>query len=155
MSYYAVHELSFDLPAATVTRANGGFTEANQSEVIGRWVQRSTGNTVILAADNAELLGVITRVTNNKVAVAVGPVVRGKRGPDAVLASGVSVVGATRKESASGTAERGFCKPVATSATSVGDLRTELSSARGYALGGGTATTVNTEGAFEDVLMWG
>ena len=145
MSYYAVKELSFDLPAASVARSAGGFTEANQNEVIGRWVQRDTGNTVILAADNARLLGVITRVTGGKVAVAVGPVLRGKRSADAPLAAGVGVVGATRQESATGTAERGFCKAAALT----------VDAGRGYTLGNGTAVSTNAPAGYEDVLMLG
>ena len=148
MSYYAVKELSFDLPAASVARSAGGFTEANQNEVVGRWVTRGTGNTVILAADGARLLGVITRVTGGKVAVAIGPVVRGKRSADAALAAGVPVVGATRQESATGTAERGFCKAATTSTV------TGLAPARGYTLGGGTAVSTNAPAGYEDVLMF-
>ena len=151
MSYYAVQtELSFDLPASTLTRAQGGFAESDQADVIGRWVQRDVGNTVKLLLNDARPLGVITRITGTKVAVAVGPIVRGKRGPNAVLGVGVPVTGATRQESASGSAEPGFVKPMNTSSTTVD----QSVAARGYALGGGTATTANTEGGLEDVLMY-
>ena len=151
MSYYAVQtELSFDLPASTLTRAQGGFAESDQADVIGRWVQRDVGNTVKLLLNDARPLGVITRITGTKVAVAVGPIVRGKRGPNAVLGVGVRVTGATRQVSASGSAEPGFVKPMTTTTPGATDVR----DSRGYALGGGTATTANTDGGLEDVLMW-
>lgn len=150
MSYYGVDvELSFDVPASTVTRAQGGFSEATQDEVIGRWVEKGTGNTVVLVNDGNKPLGVITRITGSKVAVACGPIVRGKRGPNAVLGDGVRVTGATRQESASGTAERGFVKPAVATPTAA-----SLNTSSGFALGGGTATTNNTPGGLEDVLMW-
>ena len=150
MSYFQAKEISFDVPASSVTRANGGFKDGDE-DVIGRWVQKGTGNTVVLLDDNARPLGVITRITGTTVAVAIGPIVRGKRGPDAILASGTRVTGATRQESASGTAERGFVKPMNTSSPTVVQLR----DAAGYALGGGTATTANTPGGLEDVVMLG
>ena len=147
MSAYAVHELSFDLPAATVTRANGGFKEGD-TDVIGRWVQRGTGNTVVLVADNARPLGVITRITNNKVAVAVGPVVKGKRGPDAALSLGGVVTGALRKESDTGSAERGFVKPGRT------DSVVNATTNKGYVLDGGAAGTANTAATMVEILMY-
>ena len=152
MSAYAVHEISFDLPASSVTRANGGFSEADQDDVIGRWVERGTGNTVVLVADGESPLGVITRITNDKVAVAVGPVVKGKRGINTAIANGSKVTGATRQESASGSPERGFVKNA--------DLTNTASAAksRGYVVDGGATSgpgsTNNTPAAMCEVLLY-
>ena len=149
MSYYAVNtELSFDLPAASVTRANGGFSAADQEDMIGRWVERGTGNTVVLVADGNKPLGVITRITNGKVAVGIGPVLKGKRGPDTALTLNSAVTGATRQESASGTAERGFVKNAVTTSAAT------LEKSKGQVLDGGAASTANTAAALCEVLMY-
>ena len=159
MSYYAVkQELSFDAPASTVTRANGGFGE-DDKEVIGRWVQRDTGNTVILVDDNVRPLGVITGVTGTKVAVAVGPIVRGKRSDNAVLARDVRITGATRVVTSGGTAERGFIKAQTVRTASIANLQTDLLGSVGRTFGSGsaasTADTEPTSDQWEDVLMYG
>lgn len=147
MSYYAEHELSFDLPASSVTRANGGFKEGD-TDVIGRWVERGTGNTVVLVADGNKPLGVITRITNDKVAVAVGPVIQGKRGVDSALSNGSAVTGDTRKESAAGADERGFVRNADTTSAAT------LEKSKGFVLDGGGTTTPNTAAAIVEVLMY-
>ena len=146
MSYLAVKEISYDLPASTVSAANGGFTADNN--LIGRWVEKATGNTVVLLGNNNRPLGVITRFTGTKVAVAVGPVVRGKKGQDAVIAYGERVTGATRVESAGGSADRGFVKAEDTTSAAT------LANARGYTVDGGTVTTANTPGVNVEVMLW-
>ena len=147
MSYYAESlELSFDLPASTVTRAQGGFT-ATDEDVIGRWVERSTDNTVLLLGADGRPLGVITRMSSGKVAVAVGTVVRGKRGTDAVIPVGSRVTGTTRKESAAGAAERGFVGPGKTSAV------VDISNSDGYVISQDAASTANTPAGYVDVVM--
>ena len=148
MSYYAVEELSFDLPASTVTRANGGFAEGDE-EVIGRWVQKgSTGNTVVLLANNNKPLGVITRIAAGKVGVAIGPVVKGKKGPNAAIGLGLSVRGAQRQISATGSPEPGFVQAVDTSTAAT------LERSAGYVLDGGTVTTANTDGSLVEVKLY-
>ena len=147
MSYYAEHELSFDIPASTVTRANGGFKNTD-TDVIGRWVERGTGNTVVLVADGNSPLGVITRMTGNKVAVAVGPVIKGKRGPDTALTLGSPVTGDERKESAAGSAERGFVRDADTTSAAT------FAKSKGYVLDGGAAGTANTAATEVEVLMY-
>ena len=147
MSYYAESlELSFDLPASSVTRAAGGFT-ADDEEVIGRWVERSTDNTVLLLGAAGRPFGVITRMSSGKVAVAVGTVVRGKRGQDAVIPVGSRVTGATRKESATGVAERGFVSAGTT--TNV----VNLSNSEGYVISQDEATVADTPAGYVDVVM--
>ena len=147
MSAYPVHEISFDLPASTVTRTNGGFKESDE-EVIGRWVQRSTGNTVILLQDNGRPLGIITRITAGKVAVAIGPILVGKRAADTALAVGVTVTGATRVVASGGTAEPGFVKRGRT------DSVANAETATGNVLDGGGTSSANTEGTTCEVLMY-
>lgn len=146
MSAYAVHELSFDLPAATVARADGGFTSTD-TDVIGRWVERGTGNTVVLVRAGQRPLGVITRVDNRKVAVAVGPVLKGKRGGDTALANGARITGATRKESATGATERGFVNAAPSTAAGI-------DKGSGYVIDGGAAGTANTPATDVEVLMY-
>ena len=147
MSAYRVHEISFDLPASTVTRAQGGFKEGD-SEVIGRWVQKGTGNTVVLVADNARPLGVITRIGKGTVAVALGPVVKGKRSGNAALGINTSVIGGTRQIASGGTAERGFVK------AGLVDTITNASNSVGTVLDGGGTTTANTDGALVEVKLY-
>ena len=148
MSYYAVRDsVSFAYPASTVTRAQGGFGSDDQ-EVIGRWVQRGTGNTVVLVADNAQPLGVIVSLEANAVGVDLGPFAKGKRGPDAVIARGSRLTGATRQESASGTAERGFVK-----AGSTTNLANYLNSV-GHVFDGGETVTANSPAGFVEALMY-
>lgn len=145
MSYYPQKELSFDVPATSVSRGDGGFKEGD-TEVIGRWVQRGTGNTVVLVANNVRPLGVITRITGDKVAVAVGPIVDGKRQGDAALATGIRVTGATRTIRA-GVTERGFVKAEDTTSSAT------LANARGYVINGGGTSTANTEGTTCRVML--
>ena len=139
MSYYPQHELSFDVPASTVTRANGGFKDGD-TDVIGRWVQRGTGNTVVLVEDNGRPLGVITRITGDKVAISVGPIVDGKRQGDTALATGIRITGATRVVVNGQAAERGFVK-----AQNVSNVA-NLANARGYVIDGGGTSTADTQG---------
>ena len=146
MSAYAVHEVSFDVPASTVTRANGGF-KAGDTDVIGRWVQKDTGNTVVLLAANNKPLGVITRITNDKVAVAIGPIVKGKKGPDAAIGLGLSVRGATRNLTGEANA-RGFVQAVDTTSAATAER------AAGYVIDGGTVTTANNDGSLVEVVMY-
>ena len=146
MSAYKTNDISFDVPASTVTRANGGFKEGD-SEVIGRWVQRGTGNTVVLVADNARPLGVIARITGNKVAVAMGPIVKGKRSGDAALANGIPITGATRNVTGEANA-RGFIKAGRT------DSAANASTNRGMVLDGGSTSTAGSQGALVEVLMF-
>ena len=92
-------------------------------------------------------LGVITRMSSGKVAVAVGTVVRGKRGTNAVIPVGSRVTGIARQESATGTAERGFVGPGKTSAVS------DLSNSDGYVISQDAASTANTPAGYVDVVM--
>lgn len=159
MSSYAVKtEISFDAPASTVTAAQGGFSESD-TKVIGRWVQRGTGNTVVLVADNNRPIGVITAVTGTKVAVAMGPIVRGKRSGDAVLAADARITGATREVVSGGGQERGFIKIETPATTDAGALNTSLGRSVGRTFGSGsvasTADTEPTNDQWEDVLMFG
>ena len=108
MSVFSTKELSYDPPASTVTRAQGGFS-LSDTDVIDRWVQLETDGTIRLVADGETPLGKIARLGFGKVAVSVSGPVRGKRGTDAVIPNG-KVVGATRQESATGSAERGFIR---------------------------------------------
>ena len=62
-----------------------------------------------MVADGETPLGKIARLGFGKVAVSVYGAVEGKRGPDGAIANG-KVVGATRQESATGSAERGFIR---------------------------------------------
>lgn len=146
MSYYAQRELSFDLPASTVTRANGGFKEGD-TDVIGRWVQRGTGNTVVLVDTDNRPLGAITRITGDKVAVAVGSVVEGKRGSNAAIGNGNAVTGARRQESASGTAERGFVSAAKT------DSAANYSNSVGYVLSNSADVVANAAAGTVEVLL--
>ena len=147
MSAYAVHEVSFDLPASTVTRANGGFKEGDD-EVIGRWVERGTGNTVILLGENKRPLGVITRITGTKVAVALGPIVKGRRAGDTALSNGIAVTGALRTVVSGGSDEPGFVGAQVTTSAAT------LSLSRGYVTDGGETSTANTEGNDVEVMLY-
>ena len=146
MPYPATKEYSFDVPASTVTRANGGFKDGD-TDVIGRWVQRGTGNTVVLVAENQRPLGVLMRITGTKCAVAISGRVRGKRGSDVVIPAGSRVVGDVRQESATGSDERGFVKAGLT------DTAPNLSLSRGYTINGGTSGTANTAAQFVEVVI--
>ena len=146
MSYYTVDELSFDLPASSVSRANGGFKEGD-TDVIGRWVQKDTGNTVVLLAANNKPLGVITRVSATQVGVAIGPVVKGKKGPDAAIGIGLSVRGATRNLTGEANA-RGFVQAVDTTSAATAER------SAGYVLDGGTVTTANEDGSLVEVKLY-
>lgn len=153
MSYYAVSlELTYDLPAsvgtATQNRNAGVFTKDDR--YIGRAVERSgTGNAVVLVGDGNKPIGVITRFTGpSKVAVAHGPVLKMKRGPDAALTLGSAVTGATRQESAGGSAERGFVKNADTTSAAT------LEKSKGSVLDGGAAGTANTAATDVEVLLY-
>ena len=131
-------------PGSTVTTAQGGFTADDDN--IGRWVQRSVDNTVILVAVDARPLGVITRFSSGKVAVAVGKIVRGKRGANTILV-GSRVTGVTRQESATGSAERGFVGPGKSTTAA------EVSASDGYVISQDATTTNNTPAGYVDVVM--
>ena len=146
MSAYRTHDISFDVPASSVTRANGGFKEGD-TDVIGRWVRRATGNTVILVGDNERPLGVIARITGTKVAVSVGPIVKGKRAGDTALANNISVTGAVRNITGEANA-RGFVK-----AGRSGDA-SQTETNRGMVLDGGGTSTANSQGALCEVLLY-
>ena len=146
MSAYRVHEVSFDLPASTVTRANGGFKEGD-TDVIGRWVQKGTGNTVVLVADNGNPLGVITRIGKGTVAVAIGPIVKGKRAGDTALATNIPVTGATRNVTGEANA-RGFVKAGRTSSAA------DASTNRGTVIDGGATSTAGSQGALVEVVLY-
>lgn len=148
MSYYAQStELSFDLPDSGLTRAQGGFGEDDGEAVIGRWVQRDTEDTVKLLLADARPFGVITRLSSGKVAVAVGSILRGKRGSDTVIGVGNRVTGDTRKESATGNAEPGFVKAGGTSTV------THVLSSEGYVISEDVASTADTPASYVDVVM--
>ena len=146
MSAYRTHNISYDVPASTVTRAQGGFKEGD-TDVIGRWVQRGTGNTVVLVADNARPLGVIVAITGTKVAVAIGPIVKGKRGGDAALAVNGPITGAVRNVTGESNA-RGFVKAGRT------DTSANASTNRGMILDGGSTSTAGSQGALVEVLLY-
>ena len=152
MSYYKVDlEITMKYPASTVTRANGGFGK-DDDEVIGRWVERdgTDADVAVLVAAGKRPLGVITRLTPAGAAVALGPMVQGKKSDDAAIDVGSRITGATRKESAAGNAERGFVTALASS-PSVAALRDSV----GYVLNGGSTTTANTEAAADlEVMMY-
>lgn len=153
MSYYKVDlEITMKYPAATVTRANGGFTK-DDSEVIGRWVERSgtDPDVAVLLGAGKRPLGVITRLTAAGAAVACGPIVQGKKGDDGAIAVGSRITGATRQESATGSAERGFVTALTTSSPSIANLRDSV----GYVLNGGSTVLANTEAAADlEVMMY-
>ena len=143
MSAYATKELSFDLPASGTTRANGGFS-ATSTEVIGRWVQRGTGNTVVLVEDGETPIGTIARIGYGKVAVSVYGPVRGKRLLNTATAYG-KVVGAERVVISGQSAERGFIKSPSSPA--------EALKAVGRVLENGPDVASNTQGGTTTVLL--
>lgn len=151
MSYYKVDlEITMKYPASTTTRANGGFGK-DDSEVIGRWVERSGTDpdvAVLLGAGNRPL-GVITRLTAAGPAIACGPILQGKKADDGPIAVGSRITGATRQESATGSAERGFVS--ALSGGTVANLRDST----GYVLNGGSTVGSNVAAAADlEVLMY-
>ena len=151
MSYYAIDlEVSFEYPASSVTRANGGFSNTS-SEVIGRAVQKGTGNTVVLCAAGARPMGVILRLDTNTVAIGFGPILKIKRAGTDALAVGSRVTGATWQESASGSAERGFIAARAGGASPSG---AQIDSSTGYVLDGGPTNTANMPAPDAEILMW-
>ena len=147
MSYYATQtELSFNYPPAATARSAGGFNKDN-SEVIGRWVQATTGGAVLLVANNVKPLGVITRLSATKVAVAVGPIVKGKQAGTTAIAAGSAITGSERAV-ASGDDQRGFIK------AETGNDAPSAIRRVGAVLDSGTSTA-NTEGtANTQVLMF-
>ena len=148
MSYYASQlEVSFDFPPTGLTRAQGGF-DKDDDEVIGRWVEMHSDGSVKLVLANQKPLGVITRFSSGKVAVALGPFVKGKQAGTTAIPEGSGVTGATKAVVASGTPEPGFVAAGAAGsvANAVGRTGVVIESAD---------TTANTEGvASTQVLMW-
>ena len=147
MSYRPTFQITVDTPGASVARSAGGWT-AGDTDVINRWVQLESNGTVRLLADEGTPYGVIINVTGDKTAIALGPVLRGKRGPDSALTRGGTVRGDTRQESASGSAERGFVQD------GERDTLPHLIVGRGFVMDGGGTSTANGEGALVEVLMW-
>ena len=148
MAYYSSKiELSYDYPASTVTRANGGFSK-NDKEVKGRWVTIQSNGTVLLAADDGRLDGTIESLDATKVGVARGPICTGKQVIDTAVPRGSRVIGGERVVANGQTAERGFAKVV--NPNSVAALR----DSRGPVEGSGT-NTADTEGdAILEVFMF-
>lgn len=145
MSYYGTHQdISFDYPASTVTRAQGGFSSSS-TEVIGRWVVKGPDGTVRLAGGTGvtatAVLGVITSLGASKVGVAVGPIVKGKRSGDTALAPGGRVEAATRRVASGGAQEPGFVNARALASITVAQLAASV----GVILDGGAASTADTE----------
>ena len=146
-TYRTQAEYSFNYPASTVTPAQGGFSK-DDTKVVGRWVTKSTGGTVILVADNGRPDGVISSLGPTKVGVVFGPFVKGKHSDNAAIAEGSLVVGATREVRSGGGQERGFIK--AQNVTTVA----QAVAAKGPVLESGT-NTAETEGSVNTtVKMW-
>ena len=147
MSYYATQvEISFNYPASSA-RASGGFDNSDD-EVIGRWVQLADGERVELVAAGAKPIGVITRLAPTKVAVALGPFVKGKQNGTTKIPIGSGITGATKAVVASGTPERGFVEAAGTTTAAHALNRTGV-------VVDSADTTANTEGeASTQVLMW-
>lgn len=102
---------SYDYPADTVTRANGGFGK-DDKEVIGRWVTQQADGSLLLTADNERPTGTIISLDETKVGVGMGPYVTGKQAGTTKIPIDSWITGATKKVVAGGTAERGFVKAV-------------------------------------------
>ena len=147
MSYYATQtEVSFDYPTSSA-RGTGGF-DKDSDEVIGRWVQLAAGGRVELVADNAKPIGVITRLDTTKVAVALGPFVKGKQNGTTAIPVGSGITGATKAVVNAGTPERGFVKAAGTTTAAHAINRTGV-------VVDSAATTADSEGdASTEVLMW-
>ena len=147
MSYYATQvEVSFNYPASA-TRGTGGF-DKDSDEVIGRWVELDNAGGVLLVANESKPIGVITRLGPTKVAVALGPFVKGKQGGTTAIPVGSYITGATKQVAATGTPERGFVQ------AETGGAAANLARRVG-AVVDSAATTANTEGeASTQVLMW-
>ena len=96
MPYYRTRDvISMDYPVDSsgdpITRANGGFTK-NDSEVIGRWVERhETTGQAYLVDSNHLPFGVIVRLDETKLAVALGPIVQGKQGGTTALVQNLGI----------------------------------------------------------------
>ena len=147
-TYRNLVEYSFDYPASTVTRANGGYS-ATDTEVVGRWVQMQ-GNVPLLVGDDVRPDGIIKSLGATKVGIAFGPILTGKQSGDTVIPAGRFATGATRTVTNGGTPERGFVKALPASLTTVA----HAVSAKGRIINSGT-NTADTEGeANTDVLMW-
>lgn len=102
---------SYDYPASTVSRANGGF-DKDDREVVGRWVTQQADGSVLLTADNERPTGVIMTLGATKVGVGMGPYVTGKQAGSTKIPIDSWITGATKKVVTGGTAERGFVKAV-------------------------------------------
>ena len=129
---------SYDYPASTVTRANGGF-DKDDKEVIGRWVQQQADGSVLLVGEDQRPTGVIQTLDATKVGVAMGPWLTGKQSGTTKIPIDSWVTGDTKVVVPGGSPERGFVKEV--DATS-GALQ-------GTSIGFVTAsedTTANSEG---------
>ena len=150
MAYFPQQEYTFAYPPTSLSRADGGFAQSDD-EVVGRWVTWHTGaGQVKLVEDNEAVLGIITRMDGNGVAVAVGPRLRGPRSGNAALNPGRAIVGGpARQVGTTGSAEPGFIKeqPAVQNAA-------QLSVSKGRVINGGGTTTANTPGAIVDVFMW-
>lgn len=137
MSYLATKDYSFNYPPTSLARSAGGFN-SDSSEVVGRFVKFIANDAVRLLLADEKPDGVIVRIDINGVAVSVGPFVRGDRGVDTALTPGSRVTGATRQESASGSAEPGFVQNGKSSSVA------ELAASTGSVQDGGAVGTANT-----------
>lgn len=145
-AYRSQLNVSFSVPASTVTPANGGFKDGDA--VINRAVQKGTGDTVLLAADDANIIGTIDNVDGDTVNVNMGPIVNGLRGGDTALTVGRKVVGATRTVTGDTTGNRGYLKtaPADAANNAVGT---------GNVLDGGGTSTANQAAVRVEVFLWG
>ena len=100
----------------------------------------------LLGADGRPL-GVITRFSSGKVAVAVGTVVRGKRSTNAAIPVGSRVTGELRQISATGSPERGFVGAGKTTSAA------QVSASDGYVISSSAAVSANTPAGYVDVVM--
>lgn len=144
MSAYAVKELSFDMPASSVSAADGGFSASD--DVVHRAVRVEGDGSVRLVDNNEKPVGSISRVAGGKVAVAVGDVVVYLRGPDTALTQGQRITGATRVITSGGTAQLGYVQNGA--ATAAG-----INASKGQVIDGDATSTANTQGARVEVLQ--
>ena len=154
MPYYRTRDVvSMDYPVDSsgdpITRANGGFTK-NDSEVIGRWVEKhETTGQAYLVDENHLPIGVIVRLSETKVAVALGPFVQGKQGGTTALVQNLGITGDT-KQIRAGVTERGFVKNRNVSSVTAD----QAANSRGV-VWDSAATTINTEGEpSTQVLMY-
>lgn len=147
MSYRPTYQISVPTPGSSVARSAGGW-KAGDTDVVNRWVQLESNGDVRLLADDGTPYGVILNVTGDQTAIALGPILRGKRAGNAALTRGRPVRGGTRQESATGSAERGFVQDGQV------DTIVNLIKGRGFVTDGGATSQANTEGTLVEVLMW-